>query len=171
MLRSRIVIGALFLAVVTLAPGATAQERPAGAVEFAAGALVFADDGSPAEGFVGGAARVYVGDRLSIGPEIAYVSGEAHSHLLVTGNLTFDLVRSGTTRSASVTPFLTAGGGLFQTREQFSGEVFTSSEGTFTAGGGVRVRAGRRVYVGAEARVGWELHLRLNGMVGIELGR
>ena len=170
MLGSRIVIGALFPAVVTLAPAAMAQERPAGAVEFAAGALVFADDGSPVEGFVGGAARAYVGDRLSVGPEIAYVSGDAHSHLLVTGNLTFDLARFGTTRSASVTPFLTAGG-LFQTREQFPGEVFTSSEGTFTAGGGVRVRAGRRVYVGAEARVGWELHIRLNGMVGIGLGR
>jgi hypothetical protein len=27
------------------------------------------------------------------------------------------------------------------------------------------------VFVGAEARVGWELHVRVNGLVGVRLGR
>ena len=64
-----------------------------------------------------------------------------------------------------------AGGGLFQTRETFSTSDFTSSEGAFTAGGGVRAFAGQRVMVGVDARVGWELHLRINGFVGVRFGR
>ena len=44
------------------------------------------------------------------------------------------------------------------------------NEGTFTAGGGARVWVTPRVYVGGEARFGWELHTRLGGTVGIQLG-
>ena len=45
------------------------------------------------------------------------------------------------------------------------------TEGAFTAGGGVRAFASDRVTVGIDARVGWELHLRVNGFVGVRLGR
>jgi len=149
-----------------------AQERPDPAVEFAAGALLFADDGVVSEGFVGGAGRIYLTPRLSIGPEISYVSGDNHSHFILTGNVTFDLVHPVKGRPRQVTPFVTAGAGLFHTTEQFLGnETFTSTEGAFTAGGGVRALVGQRVFVGAEARVGWELHIRLNAMVGVQLGR
>ena len=48
---------------------------------------------------------------------------------------------------------------------------FASNEGAFTAGGGARVWVTPRVYVGGEARVGWELHTRLTGTVGVQLGR
>jgi hypothetical protein len=41
----------------------------------------------------------------------------------------------------------------------------------FTAGDGVRALVGKAVIVGAEARVGWELHVRVNGVLGIQLGR
>ena len=59
---------------------------------------------------------------------------------------------------------------MFQTRESFFTGTLTSREGTFTAGGGVRSLVGNRVSVGVDARVGWELHLRLTGMVGLQLG-
>jgi len=36
-------------------------------------------------------------------------------------------------------------------------------------GGGVRVAAGDRVTVGVDARIGWETHIRLNGVVGIRM--
>ena len=36
-------------------------------------------------------------------------------------------------------------------------------------GGGVRARVSDRVILGAEARVGWETHLRVNGFVGFTL--
>jgi hypothetical protein len=155
-----------------LARPAAAQGRPEVIGELAAGAHLFADDGVVTEGFVGGAARFYVLPRISVGPEIAFIRGDSHSHLMLTGNVTFDLVRRVNGEPRPVTPFAVVGGGLFQTRSQFPNrEVFTSTEGAFTAGGGVRALVGKRVIVGAEARIGWEMHIRLNGLVGVRLGR
>jgi hypothetical protein len=149
-----------------LAGRALAQETPATALELAAGALLFPDDGTVTEGMVGGSGRYYVLPRLAIGPEIAYVSGSNHSHLMVTGNVTFDFVRPVSGRPPRITPFLLAGGGLFHTRDQTPRGGFNSNEGAFTAGGGVRGFVSDRVFIGAEARIGWELHLRFNGFVG-----
>jgi hypothetical protein len=154
-----------------MARPASAQERPSPAADFAAGALVFPDNQSVSEGFVGGALRYYVLPRVSVGPEVAYVRGDRHSHLMLTGNVNVDLLGAVNGRPRPVTPFAVVGGGLFRTREQFSSGTFTSSEGAFTAGAGVRALVGDRVTIGAEARVGWELHLRVNGIVGIRLGR
>jgi hypothetical protein len=149
---------------------ALAQQRPAPAAELAVGALFFPDDGGVAEGLVGGNARVYLSPRISVGPEIAFVSRRNHSHLMLTGNVTIDALAPSGGRPRAVTPFFVAGAGLFSTREQFPRGSFTSSEGAFTAGGGVRALAGRRVTVGVEARIGWELHLRVNGTIGIRFG-
>jgi len=99
------------------------------------------------------------------------MGGQNHSHLVVTGNVTWDVFAPTNGRPRRVTPFLVAGGGVFQTRQTFFSETFTSSEGAFTAGGGVRALIGERVTVGVDARVGWELHLRINGLVGLQLGR
>jgi hypothetical protein len=165
-------IAIMLTALVAVPLWASAQERPGPVAEAAGGALLFADDGVVTEGFLGGAARVYVFPRVSIGPEIAFVVGERHSHLMVTGNVTFDFLHPIGGQPRPVTPFAVVGGGLFQTREQFpNNTTFTSTEGAFTAGVGIRTLVGDRVSIGAEARVGWELHLRLNGMVGVRLGR
>jgi hypothetical protein len=166
-------------APLALAAPALAQEErglPAPAVEFAAGTFIFPDDRIVREGFVGAAARVYVGRRLSVGPEVAYIVGTYHSHLTLTGNLTVDLVPPRPDGSAQkVTPFVVVGGGLFQSRGPtfnfFNSRSTTDNEAGFTAGCGVRARLGDRVYVGGEVRLGWELHMRLNGLVGVHLGR
>lgn len=156
-----------------LARHAAAQERRdvgSGAAEFSAGTLIFADDGGVSEGFAGGAGRFYVSPRISIGPEISYISGGNHSHLMLTGNVTFDLLPGGST--SRVTPFAVVGGGLFRTTESFpNNETFSHNEGAFTAGGGVRALVGDRLILGAEARVGWETHVRVSGLVGVRLGR
>jgi hypothetical protein len=169
--RSRVLLATI--AIVAM-PGparpASAQERPSPVAELHAGTLLFADDSVVKENFLGGAGRLYVLPRIGIGPEIAYIRGRNHSHLMLTGNMTFDVLGPVNRRPARMTPYLVAGGGLFQTREQFPGEIFTHTEGAFTAGGGVRARVGSVVTVGAEARVGWELHLRVNALVGIRLG-
>jgi hypothetical protein len=60
---------------------------------------------------------------------------------------------------------------MFQTHEEFFDDAVTSSEGAFTAGGGIRSRVADRVSVGVDARVGWELHLRIGGFAAIRLGR
>ena len=39
-----------------------------------------------------------------------------------------------------------------------------------TAGGGIRALIGRRAFFGAEGRIGWEAHVRLNAIIGVRLG-
>lgn len=166
-----IVVAAIALTGVLSRP-ASAQERPAPVVEFAVGALSFPDDGAMVkEGFVGGAGRFYLSPRISAGPEISSIHGDNHSHLVLTGNLTVDLVAPVRGRPRPVTPFVVAGGGLFRTTEHLLGRGdFTSSEGAFTVGGGVRALVGERILLGAEARIGWEAHLRVNATIGFRLG-
>ena len=150
---------------------AAAQDQPRFAVEFSAGWVGFADDGIVSEGLIGSAARWYPLPRVGFGPELSYLSGTNHSHVVLTGNMTFDVFAPARSGARSVTPFLIVGGGVFRTRESFFNGTFTSSEGAFTAGGGVRARVAEDVAVGVDARVGWELHLRVSGLVEWRLGR
>jgi hypothetical protein len=166
----RLVVGVSVLLMAAMASLASAQNRPGAVAEVAAGWVGFADDGIVSESLVGGAVRFYLRPRLSIGPEVVYIQGDNHSHLVVTGNVTWDLFPPTNGRQALITPFFVAGGGVFQTRERFPSGGFTSSEGAFTAGGGVRAAVGDRVTIAADARVGWELHLRLGAVVGVRLG-
>jgi hypothetical protein len=169
-IRRAVLTGFLVVApLVTTA--ASAQERPSPALDLSAGWVGFADDGVVSEGMIGGAGRFYLSPRIAFGPELLYISGENHSHTVLTGNLTFDLTAPSGSRPARVTPFLVGGGGMFQTRESFFGEDFTHTKGAFTAGGGLRVAVGDRVTVGVDARIGWETHLRVNGVIGVRLGR
>ena len=160
--------GALVLLVTLLPVRAIAQDRPGPAAEFSAGWVGFADDGVVSEGMVGGTVRWYVSPRVSVGPEALFMAGSNHSHFVLTGNVTFDLLSPMNGQPPAITPFVVVGGGLFQTRETFRQEPFTSTEGAFTAGGGVRARAGDRVTFGVDTRLGWELHLRVNGFVGVK---
>jgi hypothetical protein len=164
----RVAIAALALLVEPMAGPAMAQHRRGPALEFSAGWVGFADDGIANERLVGGAARLYVRPQLSVGPEVVYIDADNHNHLTVTGNVTWDVVSPMNT--GRLTPFLVAGAGLFRTRESFFSGTFTSSEGAFTAGGGVRAPISDRVTVGIDARVGWELHIRVNGLIGLRLG-
>ena len=164
------IIIAIMLGAFATSPAA-AQNRPGPVGEFAAGVLMFPDEGVVTEGFVGGAARFYLSPRISVGPEVAYISGDRHSHTMVTGNMTFDFLGPLNGQPRPVTPFAVVGGGLFRTREIFpENEIFTHNEGAFTAGGGIRSAIGERVIAGVEARLGWETHIRLNGFIGFRFG-
>jgi hypothetical protein len=149
-----------------LAGVAAAQERRPAAMEFSAGSMIFVDDGFPNEGTAGGTGLFYLSPRVAIGPEFAFVQGRNHRHYMITGNVTFEFFGPAGGRSPLVTPFVVAGGGIFHTRDRTPRGGFNSSDGAFTVGGGVRVFAGERLYAGAEARIGWEPHLRMNGLVG-----
>lgn len=152
----------MIVAIAMLAPAAAAAQDLRPSVEFTGGILNFADDGIVMEGMIGAAARFPVTRRISVGPEMLFVSGTNHSHLIATGNVTYDIFA--TDRTAM--PFLVAGGGFFRTREQFPAGAFSSTEGAFTAGGGLRAAIGRRAYAGIDARVGWEPHVRVNALLG-----
>ena len=160
----------LLSAFAMLAPSvarmASAQEPLPRAAEFVAGMLMFPDDGTVREGMAGGSARFYLSPRLAVGPEVTFVQGNRHNHLIATANLTFDFLGPAGGREPTATPFLVVGGGWYHSREEFPAGGFNSNDGAFTAGGGVRALVADRLYVGAEARIGWELHLRVNGLVG-----
>lgn len=155
--------------VIGLAAPAAAQnasiDRPAPAAEFTAGYAGFVDEGTVGHGVLGGALRFPLAPRLSVGPEIVYMNGPGdHSDLLITGNVTFDLVHP-RRWAASVTPFLVGGFGAFGYRS----DRFSSWEGGFTGGGGVRVWMTSRVYATGEFRIGWEPHYRVTGTIGVAL--
>jgi len=166
--RTHAIVRALAFGLVFLPVCAIAQDRPSPAAEFSAGWVGFADDGIVSEGMVGGAVRWYVSPRVGVGPEVLFIAGSNHSHFVLTGNVTVDLLSPVNGRPRAITPFVLAGGGLFRTRETFRNGPFTSTEGAFTAGGGVRARPGDHVTFGVDARIGWELHLRVNGFVGVQ---
>jgi hypothetical protein len=145
-----------------------AQEMPRGAAEFSAGWLGFADDGIVTETPIGGAFRWHLTPRVSVGPELLWIGGSNHSHLMLTGNITIDLLRPPNGRPPLVTPFIVVGAGMFRTTESFvNGDDFSSTEGAFTAGGGVRANPTDRLTLGGDARLGWETHVRLTGFVGV----
>jgi hypothetical protein len=146
--------------------------RPAAAVEFLAGYAGFVDDATIDHWIFGGAARVYLTPRVAIGPELVYMQGPNFDRdLFLTGNLTFDVLEPVAGRPRRVSPFLVAGGGFMQHNNRFGINDFTSYEGAFTAGGGVRAWITDRVYTLVDVRFGWELHTRVNAGVGISLGR
>jgi len=150
----------------------TLDARPAPAVEFLAGYAGFVDDATIDHTIWGAAARVYLTPRLAIGPELVYMRGpNSDRDLFLTGNLTFDVLPPRNGRPRRVSPFLVAGGGFFQHSDRFGAFDFTSYEGAFTAGGGVRGWITDRVYAFGDFRVGWELHARVNAGVGVGLGR
>jgi hypothetical protein len=45
------------------------------------------------------------------------------------------------------------------------------TEKTFTAGGGTRVRINDRLYGLVDFRIGWELHYRIAGGIGVKLSK
>ncbi|MFA5910797.1 MAG: outer membrane beta-barrel protein [Vicinamibacterales bacterium] len=162
-------IGAVLAGVLTA--GAEAQERPAPALDLSAGWIGFADDGIVSELAAGGAFRWHLTPRISVGPEITFIEGENHSHQVLTGNLIVDLRAPAPDGTPRVTPFVVIGGGVFRTSQSFSGRSFSSTEGAFTVGGGIRAPLSDRVELGVDARLGWEPHLRVAGVLGIRLGR
>jgi hypothetical protein len=156
----------LLLFVIAPAPLDAQQSSPA--VEFSAGPIAFTE---ATETFVAGTGRLYVRPRLSVGPEVTYIFGERHSHLVVTGNVIYDFLRWGPGQPRRWTPFGVAGGGFFQTREELFVGDYTSTEGAFTAGGGVRTLLGDRIILGGDVRIGWELHIRVGGTIGVRFGQ
>jgi hypothetical protein len=172
--QGRIVVAAVAWGLVLAGGEAWAQAvaKPAPVVEASLGWAGFGDEGIIHHTLMGAGARFYVSRRFSIGPEVQYMIGpDSDRDLIVTGNVIFDVLGPTADRPRRTSPYVVAGGGLFRHSQQFLTETFSSNEGAFTAGVGVRGWATDRVFVALDARVGWEVHLRLAGTVGVALGR
>jgi hypothetical protein len=153
-----------FVALAAMPGIAAAQATPGVAIEGTGGWAGFVDDATIKFGVIGGGVRVPITARLSVGPEVSYMVGpRGQRNLLLIGSLWYDLTPS----DAPVVPYVVVGGGWYRHRELVGTGPYDSGEGTFTAGGGVRVHLTDRVYVGADARIGWELHLRTAAHVGV----
>jgi Outer membrane protein beta-barrel domain len=146
------------------------QLRTSPTVEIQSGWVGFADESTIDHAAFGGAARFYLTPRLAVGPEVAFLRGPGDDRdLMVTGNLTFDVLGPRNGRPRRVTPYLLAGGGWERHSDRFGPMTFSASEGAFTAGGGMRVWFTDTVYGAIEARMGWEPHARLSGGIGVAI--
>jgi len=153
-----------------MAAPAIAQSLPAPHAEIQTGWVGFVDEATIDHAAFGGAARVYLTPRVAVGPEVGYLRGPGSDRdLMVTGNLTFDILGPRFGRPPRVTPFLTVGGGYERHSDRFGVATFSSSEGAFTGGGGIRAWLTDRVFGVVEARIGWEPHLRVTGGIGVAL--
>jgi hypothetical protein len=158
-------LGAMALALMVASCGmAQAQGAREAAAEGQFGWAGFEDDATKHHTVFGGALRLPLTDRLSVGPEIVYMRGpNTDRDVFFYGTLWYDLVA----RHSPVVPYLVAGGGLLRHSDEFQTGTFVTHEGSFTAGGGARVRLGPRAYVGGDLRLGWELHVRATAHVGM----
>jgi hypothetical protein len=169
---ARLYAGLALSAALTCAIPASAQSiRPAPSIEILAGHAGFADDATIEHSVFGGAARVYVTPRISLGPEITYMRGpNTDRDWYFLGNLTWDIRHPEAGRPPLFSPFLIIGGGFFTHSDQFPSGTFTSSEGAFAGGGGTRIHFNDRLYAMGDFRIGWELHYRITGGIGVRVG-
>jgi hypothetical protein len=144
---------------------AAAQAARPVAVEGVAGWAGFVDDATDHHALLGVSARFPVGRRLSVGPEVFITNGSSDRDMFVLGSLWVDLAPS--PEQARVVPYVVLGGGYMRHSQRFGSQRFTSGDGSFTAGGGVRAHVNDRVYVGGDVRIGWELHLRTTAHIGV----
>lgn len=176
-MRNQITPLILLIAQLGLSSVAAAQpaasdstRRPAPVVEGAVGWAGFGDEGIIHHTLVGAGWRGYVTRRISLGPEIQFLVGpDSDRDLIVTGNVVVDVLAPRRDRPRPTTPYLVLGGGLFRHSNDFGGRSFSSTEGAFTAGVGVRTWLTERVFAAVDGRIGWEPHLRLAATVGVAL--
>lgn len=168
---TRVHIALSVLAALTWAAPAVAQStHPPASIEVFVGHAGFADDGTIEHSVFGAAGRIYLTPRISVGPEITYMRGpNTDRDWFFLGNLVWDVFHPRAGRPPRVSPFLIAGGGFFTHSDRFVSGTFTSSEGAFAAGGGTRVHITDRVHATGDFRIGWELHYRVTGGVGVSM--
>lgn len=148
----------------------TQRTAPAMVLEGAAGWAGFGDEGIIHHTLIGAAWRGYVTRRISLGPELQFMAGPGSDRdLILTGNVMVDLLARTAGRPRRTTPYVVLGAGLFRHSNRFPAGTFSSTEGAFTAGVGLRTWVNDRVYVAADARLGWEPHMRVAALVGVAL--
>jgi hypothetical protein len=170
MLRRCSLAGLLLATAIWATPAAAQSIRPASSVEFFAGHAAFADDAPIEHSVFGGAGRLYISPRISVGPEITYMRGpDDDRDWFFLGNLVFDFRSPRSGRPPRVSPFVIGGAGFFPHSDRVGTGIYTSGEGTFAGGAGTRVHVSDRVYLVADLRFGWEWHYRITGGIGVSL--
>jgi hypothetical protein len=152
-------------------PAASAEGRGF-VLEASAGHAEFADSPPVPHSVFSAGGRVYLSRRLALGPELTVMRGSGIDRdTFLTANATFDLLVPPPARPVQVVPYLIGGLGFVSMTTQVGTGPYSSSEGTFTTGAGVRVASRQGWFVAPEVRIGWELHWRAGVQVGFRRQR
>ena len=146
-------------------PVAVSAQNRGWIAEVSAGWAGLVDDATKNYPLVGGTVRRHLSPRVSIGPEFVIMSNSDSLRdriVMFTGNAVFDAAPD-----ARLSAFAIGGVGMFWGREQLRNGPYWSSDPAFTAGGGLRTNVTKSVTVGGDYRIGWELHQRVTGFVGV----
>ena len=157
---------ALSLALGRGLPAYAQTPSPVPGVTVSGGYAGFIDEGLIDHGTLGAGAEWVLTRHVAVGPEVIYAIGPGSDRdLFVLG-----VVRAGVLPySRPVVPFVTAGAGLMRNSMSFRGSSFSSSEGAFVFGGGVRLRLSSRAFGAPEFVFGWEPHVRVGVTAGFTL--
>ena len=143
-------------------PAASGSEDRKGAVEVRGtfGGSAFLD--APTHFVGGGSVRYYLTRRLSVEPELLYMRGSGRDQDMVfTTNLAFDFATS-----KRVKPYVIGGAGFLHHRELTGVGTFASTGWSVGGGVGVKVFLTEKLFIGPEARFGWEPLFRVTGSIG-----
>ncbi|MGE3508438.1 MAG: hypothetical protein AB7N65_06095 [Vicinamibacterales bacterium] len=156
----------------SLAAPLGAQTRPIPIVEAMAGWAGFVDENWIDRTLLGAAGRIFVTERIAVGPEFAFLRGSHDEYdWTLTGNATIDLIRDTGGAAPRIVPYLAFGGGYLRQVTRFGTARFSSGEGTVSGGAGARFSLGRRLFLAPELRVGYEPELRFGASLGFRPGR
>ena len=162
----RFVLAPLLVAL-TAAP-AFAQRVPA--VDVMGGWAGFGDESIIHHGTGGAALRFPLGRRISLGPEVVYMVGPAEDRDVFLHALMVTDLRTGTPeRPPRIVPYAVISAGLFWHHDEHFWIDEWYRHWNVNGGFGVRSRVADRWRIGAEARVGSELELRVTGVITYEL--
>lgn len=166
-MRAGIAVVAVATALRLLAPAVVAAQSAATPdLTLAIGHADFLDDGRIGHTSFGVGAEWVVVPRLTIGPEVLYMVGPGDDR----DTFVLGVARIGVLPfSSRVVPFFTIGAGLMTHRDRFGSQSYSSTEGAWIGGGGVRFNATSRIFIAPEFTVGWEPHIRASVSVGIRL--
>jgi hypothetical protein len=141
-------------------------------VEVVAGWAGFVDENWIDRAMIGAGGRIFVTERIAVGPEFVFLRGSDDEHdWILTGNATIDLVRDAGPPTRRIVPFAVISGGYLRQVTRIGARRFASDEGTVSGGVGVRIGLGQRVFIAPEIRVGYEPELRFGVTLGFRPGR
>jgi hypothetical protein len=162
---------ALAAALLLVLPALAAAQSPSWTGTLTAGWTGVVDDSTKNYLVLGGSLLKQVTPRLRFGPELTVLRNASlitDRVIVVTANVTYDLRKSAPDVRGGVVPFLVGGGGVMFGRDRVNNGPFWWRDPAFTGGLGVRVSLNDMAEVGAEYRLGWELHQRVTASLGMK---
>lgn len=161
MRRVELLRGALVLTAVLLASRPVAGQS---IVEGHIGKLWFVDESAIEHTVAAGSARVFLANRVAVGPEFTYMWGPGDDRdWTVTGNVTFDLGGA----AWRVMPYAIAGAGVMHSSNVLNNLPISGWEGAVSFGGGARITMAGQWFIAPEYRMGWEPHWRVGVSIGL----